>query len=352
LKRAAPLLSLLLLCVISSLAQTSAPSSDDAEAASPVAKSANEVKTMLEAAYGKNVLTVASAPYHLLATFQTFAPDGTATGDGSIERWVVPSGHMKTVMHFGGHTMSDFSDRGRSVFTDDGYVGSIMSYYARSFLDYQNVSWWTKAKRDIQTDVRSIQGAVLDCGAFQGWIEPPEYPAMPPDVYCVSRDTGALALRQTERFSVRYQDYVPFQGQSIARRITASKGPHVRCRIKIEQLDQVALDDAAMAPPPDASSTSPEPNIWATKASETTPIKTGKVTVPPALKASHAEGLVEVFILISRTGSVIDVEPLFSVSPDLEDIAEQTVKTWSYRPILRDGKPIEVIRIARLPLQF
>jgi hypothetical protein len=307
---------------------------------------------MLGAAYNKNVLTISSGPYHLLATFQTFAPDGTPTGDGSIERWVVTSGHTKTTIHFGGHTMTDFSDHGKSVYTDDGYVGSIMSYYARAFFDYQNVSWWTTAHRDIQTNMRSVQGVLLDCGAFQGWIEPPGYPAMPPDVFCVSRDTGDLALRQTERFSVRYQDYAPFQGQSIARGITASKGQHVRCRMSIEQLDQGTLDDAAMGPPLDASPTSPEPNIWATKDFETIPTKMGKVPVPPALKASHASGLVEVFILISRTGSVIDVEPFFSMSADLEDIAEQTAKTWTYKPILRNGKPIEVIRIARLPLQF
>jgi hypothetical protein len=348
----ARLLSFLLLCVPPSLAQASTPPSDGADAAPPAAKSTDDVKAMLEAAYSKNVLTISSSPYHLLATFKTFAPDGTSAGDGSIERWVVPSGHTKTVIHFGGHTMTDFNDRGKSVYTDDGYVGSIMSYYARAFLDYQNVSWWTKVQRDIQTNMRSIEGTVLDCGGFQGWIEPPGYPAMPPDVYCVSRDSGDLALRQTERFSVRYQDYATFQGQSIARRITASKGRRERCLITIEQLDRVALDDAAMAPPPDASLTSPEPNIWATKTIETTPLKTGKVAVPPALKAAHAQGLVEVFILISRTGSVIDVEPLFSMSPDLEDIAEQTVKTWSYKPILRNSKPIEVITIARLPLQF
>jgi hypothetical protein len=248
--------------------------------------------------------------------------------------------------------MTEYSDNGWNVYTDDGYVGSIMSYYARGFLDYQALPWFGAETKQLQTTATSIQGELLDCGAFQGWIEPPGYPPMPMENFCISRTTGNLVLKQTERFSVRYEDYASFLNQSIARRITASKGFHVRCRIKIEQLDQAVLGDAEMTPPPDATHASPEPSIRATKTAETTPIARGKVPPPPALKKSHAEGLVEVFILISRTGSVIDEEPLLSPSPDLEDIAMQMLKTWSYNPILRDGKPSEVITLVRLPLHF
>jgi Gram-negative bacterial TonB protein C-terminal len=336
---------------VPAVAQTDTP----AASAPPTAKSPDEIKTLLVAAYSSNVLSFSSAPYHLVASFQTFGPDGTPAGDGIFERWVSSDRHSKTVTHFGGHTMTDFSDNGRSVYTDDGYIGSIMSYYAKVYLDYPTFSSVGISRRNLQTSTTSIHGDLLDCGAFQDWIEPRGYPSMPMDTFCVSRATGNLALRQSERFSVRYEDYAPFLNQSIARRITASKGTHVRCRMKIEQLeqlDQAVLDPAEMTPPADASHTSPEPNIWATKAGETTPIAKGKVPTPPALKASHAEGLVEVFALISRTGSVIEVEPLFSLSPDLEDIALQMVKTWSYKPILRDGKPIEVITLVRLPLQF
>ncbi len=315
-------------------------------------KSPDEVKGLLVAAYSKNVLSASPGPYHFIASFQTFALDGTPAGDGTIERWASAApGRIKTVTRFGGHTMTDFDDHGKHLYTDDGFVGSIMSYYVRIFFDYPTLPP-AGVKRNVQTTAMSMQGAVLDCGMFQAWIEPPDYPPMPKDGFCVSRDSGNLALRQTQRFSIRYQDHAPFLDQAIARRITASKGSHVRCRIKIDQLDQAVLDDVAMTLPPDASPTSPAPDIWATKATETVPAKTGKVPIPPALKAAHANGLVEVFILISRTGTVIDAEPFFSLSPELEDMGLQTVKTWTYKPILRDGKPLEVIAIARLPLQF
>jgi hypothetical protein len=355
LNRISLLLSLALLWVLPCAAQTDATTQDEppaAPAVAPTAKSPDEVKTLLLQAYDRNALQIASGPYHVLATFQTFKPDGQLDGEGSIERWATAEARIKTVTRYGDHTMTAYGDQGKNVYTDDGYTGSILSYYAQSFLFNALLPPPGIIHRQLQTTAVPLQGEILDCGGFQGWIEPPGYPAMPLDVFCVSRDKGDLALRQTERFSVRYQDYAPFLNQSIARRITASKGPHVRCRIKIVQLDQAVLDDAEMTAPPDASTTSPEPNIWATNRNETIPLKIGKVPVPPELKAAHASGLVEMFILISRTGSVTDVEPFLSTSPDLEDVAEQTVKAWTYKPILRNGKPIEVIRLERLPLQF
>lgn len=341
-----------LLVTLPSIAQTNSPFSDEAVtvAASPSAKTSDEVKSLLGASYLKNVLAASAEPYHLVASFQTYAPNGTPTGDGIIERWKAAPGRIKTVTHFGGHMMTDFSNRGLSVYTDDGYIGSIMSYYARVFLDYPSLPGWDR--RLVQSNTMSFHDALLDCGWILDWIEPPGYPPMPMDGFCTSRDSADLAMLQTQRFSVQYQDYAPFLKQSIARTITATKNSQVRCRIKIEQLDQAVLDNAAMAAPLNASPTSPEPNIWATKTGESTPVKTRKVPYPPDLKASHASGLVEEFILISRTGEVIEVEPFFASSSDLEDIGIQTARASTYKPILRDGKPLEVIKLVRYWLQF
>jgi hypothetical protein len=345
LRRARQLLPLLLLCSCLSPAIAQTPTADKSapvRTALPTAKSPTEVDGLLGAAYRANVLTSSSGSYHLVTSFQTFNPDGTSGGDGTIERWVSSDGRSKTTTHFGGHVMTAFIDGGKTVYTDDGYVGSIMSYYARVFLDYQALPWFGTSLRTLKTSLFPLQGDLLDCGAYQSWIEPAAYPAMPMDKFCVSRATGNMALQQMQNFSIRYQDHAPFRNQTIARRITASKGTQVRCRIRIDQLDEIVLDDAEMIPPNDASLTSPEPNIWDTKPGETTPLATAK------LNASHAKGLVELFILISRAGSVIDVEPLFSSSADLDDFASQMVKTLNYRPILRDGKPLEVITLAHL----
>jgi hypothetical protein len=196
----------------------------------------------------------------------------------------------------------------------------------------------------------SLQGDVLDCGSFVFEIGPPEFPAPPRDGFCVSRDTGNLVLRQTENVSIRYRDFAPFLDKSIPRTISASKGSQVRFRIKIEHLDQSTLDDAAMTAPPDASPTSPEPNIWSTKPGETTPIHkpASKLVAPPEVSASHASGPVVLYVLISRTGAVIDAEPIAAPTPAVGEFVTQFVRGWTYKPILRNGKPIEEIAHAFL----
>jgi hypothetical protein len=298
------------------------------------------------------VLAASPGPYHFVASFQTFDLEGKSKGDGTIERWVASDGRSKTITHFGKHTVTDFKNQDKNLYTDDGYVGSIMSYYAAGFLDYPTLQWFGANRRKLQTSSASVQGEVLDCGAYQAWIRPPGYAPMPMQDYCVSQATGNIALQELQNFIIRYEDYRPFLKQAIARTITASKGAHVRCRIKIDLLDQAVLDEAQIAPPPDASPTSPEPKIWATEGNETTPVSTPRIFPPNHLAALHAKGVAEIFVLISRTGSVIDTEPLRSSSDDIEKFATQMVRTWHYNPILRNGKPLEVIALVRLPLQF
>jgi hypothetical protein len=306
----------------------------------------------LGAAYRTNVLASSTGPYHFVASFQTFDRDGKSKGEGTIERWVASDGRSKTVTHFGGHAVTAFQDHGRNLYTDDGYVGSIMSYYATGFLDYPALQWFGTNRRKLQTTSAAMQGEVLDCGAYQSWIEPQGYPPMPMDDFCVSRATGDIRLRRTQDFTIRYEDYSPFLKQAIARKITASEGTQVRCQIKIDLLDQAVLNEAQLTPPPDASQVSPEPKIWATQGRETTPVSTPRIFPPNHLAASHARGVAEIFVLISRTGSVIDLEPFRSSSADIEKFATQYVKAWRYKPIMRDGKPLEVITLVRLPLQF
>lgn len=350
------LLPLLLQLFLSpGISQTNPPTPDKSSSATsvlPLPRSSEAVDSLLGAAYRTNVLASSPGPYHFVASFQTFDPEGKSEGDGTIERWVASDGRSKTIIRFGNHTMTAFTDHGKNLYTDDGFVGSIMSYHATGFLDYPALRWFGSNRRKLQTSSVFLQGEVLDCGAYQAWIEPPGYPPTPMDDFCVSQATGNIALRKMQNFTIRYEDYSPFLKQAIARTITASKGAHVRCRIKIDLLDQAVLDEAQLTPPSDASPTSPEPKIWATQAGETTPVSTPRIFPPNHLAASHATGVVEIFVLISRTGSVIDVEPFRSSSADMEKFATQMVKAWRYKPILRDGKPLEVIDLVHLPLQF
>jgi hypothetical protein len=345
---------LLLLCTLPLFAQTDVPTA-------PAAKTGDETKALIGAVYDRNEIPSLTVPYHFLATFKTFKADGQPDGDGSIERWAVPGKRMKTVTRFRDHSVteyrnddasSDVAGRDTTRYTDDGFDGSIMLYFAN--LSLLRAAFRPEAiqQRTFEPRAIALQGDVLDCGMFAIEIGPAGYPAPPKENFCVSRDTGNLVMRQTGGLSIRFRDFAPFLDKSIARTISASKGPQVRFRIKIEQLDQATLEQAAMTPPADASPTSPEPSPWATQPGETTPAQTTKVPAPPELKASHATGPVVLYVLISRTGAVTDVEPIIAASPALADYAAQVVRGYKYMPIVRQGKPLEEIARAYFNFKF
>jgi hypothetical protein len=229
-----------------------------------------------------------------------------------------------------------------------------MSYFVNLSLFYAALPGPSILSRNVETTALSLQGDLLDCGMFVLEIGPAAYPQSPKDTFCVSRNTGNMVLRQTHGISIRYHDFAPFLDKSIPRTISASKGSQARFRIKIEQLDQSTPDDTAMAAPADASLTSPAPNDWATQPEETSPVHSSTLMLQPPheLKASHVSGPVVLYILISRTGAISDVEPIYAPSPALADFATQVVRGWTYKPILRHDKPIEKLAHAYLNFKF
>jgi hypothetical protein len=338
----------LLLCSLTAIGQTADP------VAAPVAKSADEVMQLVASTYERNAIASISAPYHFRATFETFDTAGQTAGSGSIERWASSPQLMKTVTRFGDHAMAEYFDNGKKLYTDDGFGGNIMSYFANYSVFYGIFPPAGILHRKPQaTSVVSLpNGDTLDCQGYVFEIGPPGFPQPPNDRFCVSRASNDLVLRHTSNLTIRFSDFAPFHDKSIAHTITGSQGSQVRFRVKVEQLDQAGFPDEQMTAPANASLTSPEADIWATTPEETHPTHDVRVNVPPALKASHASGAVELYVLISRSGRVTDVEPRFAASPELASYAIQVVNGYSYKPIMRNGKPIQEISTSFLMFKF
>ena len=72
---------------------------------------------------------------------------------------------------------------------------------------------------------------------------------------------------------------------------------------------------------------------------------------PSSAKAAGIEGTVIVKYVIGEDGSVRDVKALKG-PPELTDAAVEAVKTWRFQPILVDGAPVAVVRIARFPFRL
>jgi protein TonB len=72
---------------------------------------------------------------------------------------------------------------------------------------------------------------------------------------------------------------------------------------------------------------------------------------PAAAKAAGIEGVVIVRYVIAEDGSVRDVKALKG-PPELQQGCVETVKTWRFQPIIVDGSPVAVVRMARFPFRI
>jgi len=63
---------------------------------------------------------------------------------------------------------------------------------------------------------------------------------------------------------------------------------------------------------------------------------------PPLAKTTHVEGTVEFTAIISKQGTIENLQ-LLRGHPLLVNAARQAVLQWRYRPTLLNGEPVEVI---------
>jgi hypothetical protein len=250
---------------------------------------------------------------------------------------------LKIITRFRDHTMTAYYVDGKPVYTDDGFDGNIMTYRVDDFLFNPLPPPTGTNRRDMETKSLKMQNVAIDCGMYQFFVGPPGWAAEPREVLCISHETHDLLLRETQHFSVRYKDFVPFLNKSIPRTITASKGTVVRCRIHVQQVDQAQLERAELVPPDDASPVSPGPNWLATTRDENRPIHRMKPSDPRSMKTASTGSRVSLLVLRSRSGAVKDVEPLGGPTPELIQAVVDAVKNWTYAPVIRKDRPVETM---------
>ena len=72
---------------------------------------------------------------------------------------------------------------------------------------------------------------------------------------------------------------------------------------------------------------------------------------PSDAKSAGIEGVVIVRYVIGEDGSVRDVKALKG-PPELQAACVEAVKTWRFQPIIVDGSPQAVVRMARFPFRI
>jgi TonB-like protein len=71
-------------------------------------------------------------------------------------------------------------------------------------------------------------------------------------------------------------------------------------------------------------------------------VRQQKATMPEMLLKGSAQGNVILIARIDKKGAVQDAHALWATHPDLVAPTLAAVQTWSFRPALQDGQPIEI----------
>jgi hypothetical protein len=303
-------------------------------------KSVEQMKALLTAAYSMNAFGALSAPYHVLATFQTFDSTGVPDGDGTIERFVVAPRRAMTITKFRGKTMTQYVDEGKVEYTDDDFDGTIMLYQVQSFLFDQLIPPSGIVNRELTTTTRQVNDEWVDCASFQFVVNPRDVPPSPKSAFCLSRNTLYLAMRQNEYMSGVYSDVVPFQGRAVSHTISIYRADVLRASIHLEVMDAATPDPLTITPPNETSPASPGPQWLSLSQQESQPAHRIRLKLAKSIDGEKPYRP-SVLILISRTGKVKDVEPLDAPSPALMQAAVTAARKLTYAPIIRQGKPVE-----------
>lgn len=64
--------------------------------------------------------------------------------------------------------------------------------------------------------------------------------------------------------------------------------------------------------------------------------------IPQSAKDAHIEGEVMLSIVIDENGVPAEVSVKQGVDPALDSSAVETIKTWRFKPGMKDGKPVAV----------
>ncbi len=76
--------------------------------------------------------------------------------------------------------------------------------------------------------------------------------------------------------------------------------------------------------------------------SEPVEVSRPRPVYPPEAREKRLTGIVRLSAVIDETGKVTSVEPLESPDATLTAAAVEAVGKWTYKPAMKDGKPVKV----------
>ncbi len=161
-------------------------------------------------------------------------------------------------------------------------------------------------------------------------------------------DTGLLFYTGGPGWDGQYHDFKDFHGRMIPRTVAAG---YVEVTAKITVLEDLSATPATFfdTNAPDGD-THPIETAVLDEVELRQNLVSGKSFSWPPLAQGPLEGVVWTTVVLDRTGKIRDMIPPISDNPGLKDAAEQQFRALQFRPVLRNGVPVQAI--ARFSVPF
>ncbi|HET9181721.1 MAG TPA: energy transducer TonB [Candidatus Angelobacter sp.] len=298
-----------------------------------------------EAAAGavqQSQLTLAgSPPFQVKASVTNTANPGSDYKATIEESWLSPK-HWRRTIESSGFTQTLVVDDDKTSETDKG------SYYPLWLRDLVTAIF---DPLPMAEQLKHFKGSVTlpgdsetsySCANFAVPSGVPPAQSNLAYAFCFRGKRGLLQDVVTPGYKARFDDYKPFQGRMVARRIVADFAPEVKLQAQIKILDELVPTGRALftvdRPTPAAQ------ELNSQEVAEPTARSIAMAAPPitwPAVREGKTSGTLSVYVSVDKLGRVREVWPLQSDNLALNAAARQQIMQWRFQPYV-NGTPMQM----------
>lgn len=288
-----------------------------------------------------------SKPWHMRVAYQLYDAKEQPAESGTLEYWWVSPTRNRQTLTRG----SVVSSRWQAADGKYLWVSSGGFDFAETGLRNQFLSPFPSAATlngsRFQKETMKFGATEAPCTILVpkglrvdvGPVEPGLFPT-----YCFDPKAPVLVARLAWGSpTIGYGRFVLFQGKPLAGSVTEYEQGKKILSAKLETVEGIKADDPALTPPPEATD-----QPWPEKVGVSSGVMAGHrlsgaaPIYPQQAKADRTSGTVVLRALIGLDGRIHDLSVISAPALSLAVASVQAVQTWTYKPYLLNGQPVEV----------
>jgi TonB family protein len=321
-------------CMVS--ADGSAQEAGGTKDGSPAAMPSDPEKLMQLAAHVNGLTGPDVKPWHLKASYKLFDENGKTIDEGTYEEfWASPT-RFKRTFTGGAFTQSDYGTEKGILRSGQRQPIPILVSDIRRDLITPLPAREAAAHMTFTLQPVDAKGVKISC------LRATSLPASSA-VYCLMPDRPIVVINTytNESLQVIHNRILGFQGRYVPGDLAFQRGTRVLLSAHIEDLRSISSPNGAQFLPSADATLLPRKIYISGGVAAGQLLKHSYPIYPPLAKASRVSGTVVLQAVIGTDGHISDLQ-VISGPPMLQQAALDTVSTWTYRPYLLNGDPVEV----------